>query len=111
MTWQIPAKPQILHREYAKGIQAWRPTPKPEAPVEPLKREGRYVGNVKFYDTESGHGYITLSNGGKDVLVRESDLIEMGLKNLNAGQMVSFDVQKAGRNKGRSQRAVNIRIE
>lgn len=111
MTWQIPAKPSKLAREQVGSLQGWIYSPKPEAPVEPLKTEGRYIGKVKFYDIESGHGYITKSNGGKDVLVSERDLIEMGLKQLFAGQMVSFDTKRAGKHKGRNERAVNIRVE
>jgi len=111
--FNIYQAPQIVPRRRVGTLQACYANDqpkKPEATQEPLKREGRYVGSVKWYSPELLHGYIALSNNGKDIIVLQKDLEDCGLSNLFKGQRVSFDVQKSGKQQQRKQRAVNIKI-
>ena len=50
------------------------------------------VGTVKFFNTQKGFGFITPSDGGKDVFVHISAVERAGMSTLNEGQRVSFEV-------------------
>jgi CspA family cold shock protein len=50
------------------------------------------TGVVKWFNAEKGYGFVTLSNGGKDVFVHVSALERAGLTALNEGQAVIVDV-------------------
>ncbi len=50
-------------------------------------------GTVKFFNSSKGFGYITPSDGSKDVNVRSGDMQrDGGYKALAEGQKVEFDV-------------------
>ena len=51
------------------------------------------IGTVKFFNTTKGFGFISPEGGGKDVFVHVSALERSGLRTLNEGQRVSYDVQ------------------
>jgi len=50
------------------------------------------IGTVKFFNTTKGFGFIAPDDGGKDVFVHMTAVQEAGLRSLNEGQKVSFDV-------------------
>ena len=50
------------------------------------------TGTVKFFNTQRGYGFITPSDGGKDVFVHITAVQRAGLTGLNEGQKVTFDV-------------------
>jgi CspA family cold shock protein len=50
------------------------------------------IGTVKFFNTAKGFGFISPEGGGKDVFVHASALEASGMRTLNEGQKVSFDV-------------------
>lgn len=50
------------------------------------------TGTVKFFNTQRGYGFITPSDGGKDVFVHITAVQRAGLTGLNEGQKVSFEV-------------------
>ena len=50
------------------------------------------TGVVKWFNGDKGYGFITLSNGGKDVFVHVSALERSGLTGLAEGQPVIVDV-------------------
>jgi cold shock protein len=50
------------------------------------------VGTVKFFNTQKGFGFITPSDGGKDVFVHISAVERAGMSTLNEGQRVSYEV-------------------
>lgn len=52
------------------------------------------IGTVKFFNTQRGYGFITPSDGGKDVFVHISAVERSGMSTLNDGQKVSFDLER-----------------
>ena len=50
------------------------------------------TGTVKFFNQQKGFGFISPSDGGKDVFVNISAVEAAGMSSLNEGQKVSFDV-------------------
>jgi CspA family cold shock protein len=54
------------------------------------------IGTVKFFNTAKGFGFIAPEGGGKDVFVHATAVEAAGLRSLNEGQKVSFDVMPDG---------------
>jgi CspA family cold shock protein len=50
------------------------------------------TGTVKFFNTQKGFGFIQPSDGGKDVFVHISAVERAGMRTLNEGQKVSFEI-------------------
>ena len=59
------------------------------------------TGTVKFFNTQKGFGFIEPSDGSKDVFVHISAVERAGLRTLNEGQKVSFELV-ADRRTGKS---------
>jgi CspA family cold shock protein len=57
-------------------------------------------GVVKWFNPTKGYGFIAPDTGGKDVFVHISAVQKAGLRSLNEGQKVGFEVetQQNGRN-------------
>lgn len=53
-------------------------------------------GTVKWFNVTKGFGFITPDDGSKDAFVHISELERVGLRSLNEGQKVSYEL-KAGR--------------
>ena len=51
------------------------------------------TGTVKWFNATKGFGFIQPSDGGKDVFVHVSAVEAAGMRSLNEGQKVRFDVQ------------------
>lgn len=49
-------------------------------------------GTVKWFNPTKGYGFIAPENGGKDVFVHVSAVEKAGLKGLNEGQKVSYEI-------------------
>ena len=64
-------------------------------------------GTVKWYNARKGFGFIERDDGEKDVFVHASAVKEAGLRRLEEGQKVSFDLEDSP--KGLN--AVKISIE
>lgn len=63
-------------------------------------------GQVKFFNTSKGFGFIAPEDGGKDVFVHVTAVQAAGLHGLNEGQRVSFDVESDNR----GPKAVNLKV-
>jgi CspA family cold shock protein len=55
------------------------------------------IGTVKFFNSSKGFGFIAPDGGGKDVFVHASAVEAAGMRTLNEGQKVSFDIQPDAR--------------
>jgi CspA family cold shock protein len=50
------------------------------------------TGTVKWFNATKGYGFIMPQDGGKDVFVHITAVQAAGLKGLNDGQKVSYDL-------------------
>ena len=50
------------------------------------------IGTVKWFNTTKGFGFIMPQDGGKDVFVHITAVQAAGLRGLNEGQKVSYEV-------------------
>ncbi len=51
-------------------------------------------GTVKWFNTTKGYGFIAPDTGGKDVFVHISAVQKAGLRTLNEGQKLDFEVEQ-----------------
>ena len=52
------------------------------------------TGTVKWFNESKGYGFITPSDGQRDVFVHFSAIIGDGFRTLSEGQSVSFEIEK-----------------
>ena len=50
-------------------------------------------GTVKWFNATKGYGFIAPADGGRDVFVHITALERAGLRGLDDGQAVSFDIE------------------
>ncbi len=63
------------------------------------------VGVVKWFNTTKGYGFIAPETGDKDVFIHISAVQRAGLRGLNEGQKIEFEIEQ--QQNGRSA-AVNL---
>ena len=63
------------------------------------------IGTVKFFNEAKGYGFVSPDGGGKDVFVHVSAVEAAGMRSLQEGQRVSFDIQPDAR----GAKAVNLK--
>jgi CspA family cold shock protein len=51
-------------------------------------------GVVKWFNPTKGYGFIAPDSGGKDVFVHISAVQKAGMRTLNEGQKVTFDIEQ-----------------
>ena len=66
------------------------------------------VGTVKWFNGTKGYGFIAPDDGSKDVFVHISAVERAGMRSLNEGQRINFDVEPD--KKGKGPKAVNLVI-
>lgn len=49
-------------------------------------------GTVKWFNSQKGFGFIQPDNGGSDIFVHISAVERAGLRSLNEGQKVSYEI-------------------
>ena len=57
-----------------------------------IKEANMAQGTVKWFNAQKGFGFIQPENGSADVFVHISAVEAAGLRGLNEGQKVSFDI-------------------
>ena len=66
-------------------------------------------GTVKWFNSQKGFGFIQPDDGGKDVFVHISAVERAGMRALNEGQKIAFDVvanRKTGKSSAENLQAV-----
>jgi len=71
---------------------------KPEAPVRELTGE-KATGTVKFFNAMKGFGFITRDDGQPDAFVHISAMERSGMRELNEGDRLEFDIEVDRRGK------------
>ncbi|MBU6234306.1 MAG: cold-shock protein [Alphaproteobacteria bacterium] len=51
------------------------------------------TGTVKWFNNQKGFGFIQPDNGDKDVFVHISAVEQAGMRTLNEGQRVSYEIK------------------
>ncbi len=51
-------------------------------------------GTVKWFNPTKGYGFIAPDTGGKDIFVHISAVQKAGLRTLNEGQKLGFEVEQ-----------------
>jgi CspA family cold shock protein len=51
-------------------------------------------GTVKWFNPTKGYGFIAPDTGGKDVFVHISAVQKAGMRTLNEGQQVGFEIEQ-----------------
>ncbi len=70
---------------------------------------GAGSGTVKWFNPTKGFGFIQPNDGGQDVFVHISAVEQAGLRGLNEGQHVAYDLE-ADRRSGKTS-ATNLRVD
>jgi len=68
----------------------------------------RISGTVKFFNSAKGFGFIQPDQGGKDVFVHATALEAAGIRALNEGDRVSFELEDDRR--GRGKQAAQVKM-
>jgi cold shock protein len=65
-------------------------------------------GTVKFFNADKGYGFIKPDDGGRDIFVHITAVERAGLRSLNKGQRVSFEIEPDQTGKGPN--AVDLQV-
>ncbi len=65
-------------------------------------------GIVKFFNGEKGYGFIKPDDGGRDIFVHVTAVEQAGLRALNEGQKISYEIEPD--RKGKGPKAVNLQL-
>ena len=63
-------------------------------------------GTVKWFDATKGYGFIS-NEAGKDAFVHQSNILMRGFRALEAGQIVSYELEEGER----GLKAINVQVE
>ena len=65
-------------------------------------------GIVKIFNADKGYGFIKPDDGGRDIFVHVTAVEQAGLRGLDEGQRITFDVEPD--KKGKGPKAVNLTV-
>ena len=65
------------------------------------------TGTVKWFNGQKGYGFIQPDDGSKDVFVHVSAVESAGMRTLNEGQKLSFDLEQGRQGKTS---AINLKL-
>ncbi len=51
-------------------------------------------GTVKWFNPTKGYGFVAPDTGGKDIFVHISAVQKAGLRTLNEGQTINFEIEQ-----------------
>ena len=68
----------------------------------------RQTGTVKFFNAAKGYGFITPEGESKDVFIHVTALERAGIRGVDEGTKLTFDVEDDRR--GRGKQATNIEL-
>ena len=66
------------------------------------------TGVVKFFNADKGYGFIKPDDGSGDIFVHVTAVEQAGLRALNEGQKIAYEIEPD--KKGKGPKAVNIRV-
>ncbi|MBV1701777.1 MAG: cold-shock protein [Hyphomicrobiales bacterium] len=66
-------------------------------------------GSVKFFNPDKGFGFIKPDGGGADIFIHITAVEKAGLRTLNEGQRITFEIEPD--KKGKGPKAVEIKVE
>ena len=66
----------------------------------------RITGTVKFFNAAKGYGFIQPDDGSKDVFVHASALEKAGIRSLNEGDKVTFELEDDRKGRGKQAGAI-----
>jgi CspA family cold shock protein len=58
-----------------------------------VKEKDMATGTVKWFNSQKGFGFIVPDEGGADVFVHITAVEQAGLRGLDEGQKVSYEIQ------------------
>ena len=64
-------------------------------------------GTVKWFNSQKGYGFIQPTGGGRDVFVHISAVERAGLRSLNEGQQIEFEIKE---DRGGKSSAENLKV-
>ena len=73
-----------------------------------MPAEGRQQGKIKFWNVARGYGFVVPDDGGEDVFVHITNLID-GIDELQRDQRIEFGVRPSSKNDGRFE-AVGVEV-
>jgi CspA family cold shock protein len=68
----------------------------------------RQTGIVKFFNAAKGYGFITPDGEAKDVFIHVTALERAGIRNVDQGTKLTFDLEDDRR--GRGKQATNVEL-
>lgn len=66
----------------------------------------RVTGTVKFFNAAKGYGFISPADGSKDVFLHASALEKAGIRSLNEGDKVTFELEDDRKGRGKQAGAI-----
>lgn len=66
-------------------------------------------GTVKFFNADKGYGFIKPDDGGRDIFVHITAVEHAGLRSLNEGQRITYEIEPD--KKGKGPKAVSLQVE